>query len=80
MTFPHVWVQGRTLYVRLEQVRPLFRHGVQVLVPLPFQHDAPETERERRPFRRDVPECVFFSYDDDGSYVLCRVHESHDVH
>lgn len=86
MASPHVRV-----YVRVhEQVwEPSLQPGkvqvpsprdAQVLGQVPSRHDAPDTERERIPSRRDVPVLALSLHDDDESCAPCKVHGSRHVH
>lgn len=80
--FPHVRVheQVRGLFLQPGKVRELSRRDAQVLEQVSSRRDVPESERERIPFRRDVPVRAPSSHDDGESCALCKAHESQRVH
>lgn len=83
---PHVWVyvrvheQVREPFLQPGKVRVPSRRDAQVLGQVLSRHDAPDTEPERIPSRRDVPVRVFSLHDDDEPYAPYKVHGSRHVH
>lgn len=82
----HVWVHVRVHeqvlepFLQPDKVRVPSRRDAQVLGQVPSRHDAPDTERERILFQRDVPVRVFSLHDDDEQCAPYKVHGSRHVH